>query len=193
MQYSWWWLLPGREIIKLSIRYINLVDSFCNPPKQTHPKTNMEPKNITSEGCFFFRYVNTFYLDFQISGQILIFHQPRFPWNRRFPLLFTNIRGEIGRVRSRPNLTTRYVNTPSPTSFTQVNIMTTSVISVPFYRADNVTISVPEISGTSSQVPSTCQAWSRPRPDRCRLFQHFFGWEACWDPDATHGAEAYFT
>ena len=31
----------------------------------------------------------------QVSGQIIIFHQPRFPWNSRgFPLLFTTIWGE---------------------------------------------------------------------------------------------------
>ena len=43
-----------------------------------------------------------------ISGQIIIFHHPGFPWNKKFPLLNHHL-GEIGRGnRSRANLT-RYI------------------------------------------------------------------------------------
>ena len=41
----------------------------------------------------------------QKSGQIIIFHQPRFPWNKEISLTFHHHLGEIGRVRSRANLT----------------------------------------------------------------------------------------
>ena len=40
-----------------------------------------------------------------ISGQIIIFHQLRFPWNKKMSLPIRHRLGEIGRVRSRANLT----------------------------------------------------------------------------------------
>ena len=50
-------------------------------------------------------YWNT-HLILHQSGQIIIFHQPRFPWNfRGFPLLFTTIWGENSCFRSRCHLT----------------------------------------------------------------------------------------
>ncbi len=42
---------------------------------------------------------------FHHSGQIIIFHQPRVPEIWWFPLQFTTIWGQTGRVRSRANLT----------------------------------------------------------------------------------------
>ena len=42
---------------------------------------------------------------YPLSGQIIIFHQPRFPWNKGISLPNSYILGEIGRVRSRANLT----------------------------------------------------------------------------------------
>ena len=38
--------------------------------------------------------------DAKSSGQIIIFHQPRCPWNKKMSLTFHNHLGEIGRVRS---------------------------------------------------------------------------------------------
>ena len=39
------------------------------------------------------------------SGQIIIFHQPRFPWNKGIPLTKPPFGGKIGRVFGRYNLT----------------------------------------------------------------------------------------
>ena len=44
-------------------------------------------------------------LDPHISGQITIFHQPRFPWNKGISRNLNYLLGEIGRVRSRFHLT----------------------------------------------------------------------------------------
>ncbi len=43
-----------------------------------------------------------------VSGQIIIFHQPRFLWNKRFPLLNHHL--GWGRVRSSPGFTTPQIH-----------------------------------------------------------------------------------
>ena len=52
--------------------------------------------------CFLLIWRNIWSIE---SGQIIIYHQPRFPWKKGIPLFKTLPFGGPGRVRSRANLT----------------------------------------------------------------------------------------
>ena len=72
------------------------------------------------------------------SGQIIIFHQPRFPWNcRGFPLLNHHSQGIGTRVRSRWNLTRSFENCSLPTAAQQLHNIHNGVLAGRNYSSFN--------------------------------------------------------
>ena len=82
-------LSPPKNTLRSMVRWVGLLNCRPTTPKQ-HPMNFRKQEALNN-----------------VSGQIIKFHQPRFIWNMRFPLLFTTIWGaqKIGSCGRELNVT----------------------------------------------------------------------------------------